>query len=136
MQKIFFILLAGAALFVGSHISATAQSPGALKIKKAVQKIGVNGDITVVRVDDQWSYGSIQKIDDTSFTIHDIEQKVWVNLGYDQVKKVFKGYGQGGFLHQGANGHRIPPSRHRIGLIFGAALIGFLVVIAAVGLRD
>ena len=136
MFRTLALLISIAILTAAVSGPAFAQNSNTDKIKKAIQKIGVNGDITVVRSDDQWFYGSVQKIDDTSFTMYDIEQKVTVNYSYDQVKKVFKGYGQGGVLHQGANGHRIPPSRHKIGLIAGAALIGFIVIIAAVGLRD
>src|SRR5438105_13482325 len=94
---------------------AVAQSANdTAKVKKAVTKIGVKGDITIIRTDGQWFYGSVEQIDDVSFTIYEIEQKTRINFSYAQVSKVFKGYGEGAALRRDRNGHRIPPSRRHL----------------------
>lgn len=58
----------------------SAHSSDQDKLTKEVRKIGVKGDITVVRSDGQWFYGSVERIDDTSFTIYEIEQKQTINF--------------------------------------------------------
>ncbi|MBV9240729.1 MAG: hypothetical protein JO314_01870 [Acidobacteria bacterium] len=128
-------LLVSVALIAAFSISTFGQTSNADKIKKAVAKIGVKGDITVVRSDDQWFYGTVEKIDDTSLTIYDIEQKMTANFSFDQVKKVYKGYGEGGAIFRDIHGHRIPPQRHHIGLAIGAAIIAAVLIIAVVALK-
>lgn len=115
--------------------SVLSQSSSSDKIKTAVQKIGLHSDITVVRSDDQWFYGSIEQIDSGSFTIYEIEQKQRINFSYDQVKQVFKGYGAGGALQRDVRGHRIPPHRHHIGLAIATAVIAAVIVVAVVALK-
>ncbi|HTH50904.1 MAG TPA: hypothetical protein VL501_03165 [Pyrinomonadaceae bacterium] len=135
MHRSLLIMIVGAMTLMGCG-SVVAQKNSAVRVKNAIQKIGVHGDITVVRSDDQWFYGSVEQIDDTSFTIYEIEQKTRINFTYEQVGKVFKGYGDGSAMHRDRNGHRIPPSRHHLGWIIAGAGLVTLLVVAAVGLRD
>src|SRR4051794_18851120 len=116
MSKTVGLIVSAALLIICSCVAGVAQTSNTDKTIKAVQKIGVHGDITVIRSDDQWFYGTVEQIDAGSFTIYEIEQKQRINFSYDQVKKVFKGYGAGGFGRRDIGGHRIPPSRHHIGL--------------------
>ena len=129
-----YVIAAAAVAFIFA-LSAPAQTSNTDKVKKAVEKIGVRGDITVVRSDDQWFYGTVEQLDNGSFTIYEIEQKQTINFSYGQVKQVFKGYGAGGALHRDINGHRIPPRRHHIGLAIGGAVIAAVLVIAVVTLK-
>ncbi|MFL6374426.1 MAG: hypothetical protein ACJ73D_07165 [Pyrinomonadaceae bacterium] len=134
MLKITLWIAVAAAIVLASP-SIFAQSAKTDKIKADIQKVSVHGDITVIRSDDQWFYGAVEQLDSTSFTIYDIEQKQRVNFSYDQVKKVFKGYGDGAALRRDARGHRIPPSRHRTGLLIGGAVIAAVLIIAVVTLK-
>ncbi|MBV9217242.1 MAG: hypothetical protein JO053_13820 [Acidobacteria bacterium] len=124
-----------AIISLGTVLSAVAQTSRPDKIRKAVQGIGLQGDITVVREDGGWVYGRVQRIDTGSFTIYDIDQKADVNYSYDQVEKVFKGYGPGGMLQRDRQGRRIPPSRRHVGWIVGGALFGTLLLLVVFGLK-
>src|SRR6185295_17828295 len=131
VKRILVLTLAIAIAGTTSAPVAFAQSPNdALKIKSAVDKIGVHGDITVVRSDDRWFYGTVEQVDASSFTIYEIEQKQRINFSFDQVKNVYKGYGAGQTLARDIHGHRIPPRRHKIGLIIAGAAAAVLIVVA------
>jgi len=108
------------------------QTKHELEIKKAVNKIGLREDITVIRNDDRWFYGRVEAIESDSFTIYEIEQNTKVMFDYSQVSKIYKGYG----TKRGINGHRIPPSRHRKGLLIGAIVLAIPIVLVAVGMRN
>lgn len=132
-----YIVATVAVAFIFSGVSSVvAQPSNADKIKKAVEKIGVHDGITVVRSDDQWFYGTVEQVDNASFTIYEIEQKQRINFGFDQVKQVFKGYGAGGFGRRDIHGHRIPPRRHKMGLIMAGGVLAFVVIIALIAAKD
>ncbi|HEV7698723.1 MAG TPA: hypothetical protein VGO43_00695 [Pyrinomonadaceae bacterium] len=123
------LLLLIAFISISAVCAAGQATADAAKVKKAVGKIGVHGDITVVRSDGQWFYGNVEQVDDGSFTIYEIEQKARINFSYAQVSKVFKGYGTGGSIHRDINGHRIPPSRRHIGWIVVGGLAAVLIAV-------
>ncbi len=108
------------------------QTKHELEIKKAVNKIGLREDITVIRNDDKWFYGRVEAIENDSFTIYEIDQNTKMMFDYSQVSKVYKGYG----TSRGINGHRIPPSRHRKGLLIGAIVLAIPIVLVVVGMRN
>src|SRR5438552_2842521 len=63
------------------------------KIKDQIVKIGTGSEITIVRRDGQEFYGSIEKIDTDSVILRDADLKANVEIIYQQIKKVSKGYG-------------------------------------------
>ena len=95
------------------------------KIEEQIAKIGVGSDVTIVRRDGQEFYGSIGNIDSDSVFIRDVELKANVEINYQQIKKVSKGYGNSRAL----NGKRIPPKRHLIGLIVLGGLLATLLIL-------
>jgi threonine dehydratase len=101
------------------------------KIKGKIVKIGAGNDITIVRRDGQEFYGTISKIADDYVTVSDVDLKANVEIYYQQVRKVSKGYGNS----KAWNGKRIPPKKHAIGLILGAAAIAIPVIIVLVSMR-
>lgn len=130
LRRISILFVAFSLLALPSGVLGQAKHD--IEIKKAVDKIGVREDITVIRNDDQWFYGRVEAIDNNSFTIYEIEQKTKMMFDYGQVSKVYKGYG----TSRGINGHRIPPSRHRKGLLIGAIVLAIPIVLVVVGMRN
>jgi hypothetical protein len=118
------------------HVSAQAQNANitsaqlaadAQKMKEEVVKIGQGNDITIVRRDGQEFYGTISKIEDDFVSISEVDLKAKIEIDYQQIKKVSKGYG-----HKKAwNGKRIPPRKYAIGLIIGAAAILIPIILVA-----
>jgi hypothetical protein len=108
--------------------SNTAQlSAMAQKMKDRVVKIGQGNDVTIVRNDGQEFYGTISKIEDDFVSISEVDLKTNVEINYQQIKKVSKGYGH----KRALNGKRIPPRKYAIGLIIGAAAILIPIIIVA-----
>src|SRR5262245_13939066 len=98
------------------------------KAKEQISKIGPGNDVTIVRRDGQEFYGRIEKIEDDLVAIYDVDLKAKVEIRFEQIKQVSKGYG-----HTRAwNGKRIPPKKRRIGLMVGlAALVVPIILVAA-----
>ncbi|MCI0390072.1 MAG: hypothetical protein MOB07_15080 [Acidobacteria bacterium] len=108
--------------------SPPATPAQAAKIKAAVEKIGVAGDITVESLSGERYHGAITEIEAGRFELAEVDLQQKVSLRYDEVKKVSKGYGRKKNIH----GQRIPPRRSRIvaiavlGGLFGLLLFGAL----------
>lgn len=102
------------------------------KAREQIAKIGSGNEITIVRRDGQEFYGSVLKIDDDSVIVNDADLKANVEIPYQQIVKVSKGYG-----HSRAwNGKRIPPRKHLIGLIIAAAVAIILPIIVVASIKD
>ena len=97
------------------------------KNKKRIFDIGRGNEITIVRRGSKEFYGTITDIGDDSVAVSEVDLKVQVDIPYEQISKVEKGYGDG----RGFSGKRISPHKHRIGLIIigatAAAVAIFLI---------
>jgi hypothetical protein len=67
--------------------------PKSEEIRRKVEKIGVGGRITVIRHDGIEHYGTVRKIDATTFEVAEVDIKQPVVDAYADVKKVRHGYG-------------------------------------------
>lgn len=101
------------------------------KVKEQILTIGPGKDVTIVRRDGQEFYGSIEKIQDDLVAIYDVDLKARVEIYFEQIKKVSKGYGNS----RAWNGKRIPPKKRRIGLIVGLAVLALPIILLA-GAKD
>ena len=100
-------------------------SPQGEKVRKQLVKIGSGKDVTVILNDEREFYGSLKSIDADTFLLFDVDGKQLLNIKYDEVKRVRKGYGHKDFI----TGKRISPNKALIGMIIGAAAILIPVVI-------
>ena len=99
------------------------------KLKKQVEKIGIDGKITVIKLDGRDFYGSVSNIEADGFEIVEVDSKQTVAFKYAELKKVRKGDGEKNLI----TGRRVNPQR---GWLYGAAIFGTLFVILAIGLSD
>ncbi len=97
----------------------------AAKMKEKIVKIGQGNDATLVRRDGKEYYGTLSSIEDEVVLIRDVDLKDTIELNYQEITKVSKGYGE----RRAWNGKRIPPNKRRIGLIIAAAAIAVPVAI-------
>ena len=93
----------------------------AREIKNQIIKIGEKNDITIIGKNKREFYGSVLEIKDTSVSIKEIDQKVIVEINYQQIKKVRKGYGSS----KNRFGNRIPT---RTTVIATAVIAGLLIL--------
>lgn len=99
------------------------------KLKKQVEKIGVGGKITVIRLDERDFYGKVSNIEADSFQIEEVDLKQALTFKYAEVKKIKTGDGERNLI----TGRRANPKK---GWLYGIAIFGTLAVILAVGLSD
>ena len=99
------------------------------KLKKQVEKIGIGGKITVIRVDKRDFYGSVSNIEADGFQMIEVDLKQTVSFKYTEIKKIKTGDGEKNLI----TGKRVNPRR---GWLYGLAIFGTLFVILAVGLSD
>lgn len=97
------------------------------KVKEQIREIGPGKDVTIVRRDGQHFYGAIERIEDDLVAIYDVDLKAKVEIYFEQIKKVSKGYGHA----RAWNGKRIPPKKRRIGLIIGLAVLVLPLILVA-----
>lgn len=101
------------------------------KLRKKVEKIGIGGKITVIRLDEKDFYGKITAIEADGFQIDDVDSAQTIDFKYAELKKVKKGDGERNLL----TGKRNNPSAKR-GLLYGALIFGTLFVLLGIGLSD
>jgi len=99
------------------------------KIKKQVEKIGVGGKITVIRLDERDFYGKVSSIEVDSFQIEEVDLKQTLAFKYTEVNKIKTGDGEKNLI----TGRRVNPKK---GWLYGVAIFGTLAVILAIGLSD
>jgi len=132
-QKILFLTSIAAVFFSCANVaSAQAGAADTAKIKSKITKLGVGSNITVVERGGNTFHGSIGQIGDDSFTVSEVDLKANVEIRYDQVKHLDKGYTQASPI----TGQRMPPKAHKIigFAALGAAIVAIVVLIVA--LRD
>ena len=109
--------------------SATfAQTSPAAKIQQQVQKIGLQGNITVYMPDGHEYYGSVGRIGADDFAVNEVDLKREVTVRYSEVKKVRSGYGGPG---RTINGKRVHPRTKlwvTLGVVGGLLTLVFVAV--------
>jgi hypothetical protein len=101
--------------------SLKAKQTKAEKLKKKVEKIGIGGKITAVRLDGRDFYSTINDIEEEDFEMIEVDSKRTVNLKYAELKKIHKGDGKRNLI----TGKRNNPQR---GWLYGLAIFGTLAV--------
>ncbi|MCY7376730.1 MAG: hypothetical protein LH472_12290 [Pyrinomonadaceae bacterium] len=142
MKHSFLAALASLALLITSNHLCFAQTNPANsspkkqvqaakleKLKKQVEKIGIGGKITVIRLDERDFYGSVSSIEADGFQIVEVDLKQTVGFKYAELKKINKGDGEKNLF----SGRRVNPQK---GWLYGVAIFGTLFVILAIGLSD
>jgi hypothetical protein len=109
--------------------AASKQAEETKRIKERILKIGPGNDVTIVRRDGREFYGRIESIGDDGVSIYEVDLKVKVEISFDQIKNVSKGYGS----TRAWNGKRIPPKKRLIGLIIGIGVLILPVILIANG---
>jgi hypothetical protein len=98
----------------------------AQEIKNQIIKIGQNNDITIIGKNRREFYGSVLEIKDDSVSINEIDQKAMVEIKYQNIKKVRKGYRSA----KTASGKRVSRVRSIIPLavVIGSLLLPFILL--------
>jgi hypothetical protein len=97
------------------------------EVKERILKIGLGHDVTIVRRDGQEFYGRIERIEDAFVVLYEIDLKANVEIHFEQIKKVSKGYGSS----RAWNGKRIPPKKRMLGLFIGISVLILPIVLIA-----
>ena len=142
MRHSFLAILAFAAILITSNHLCFAQTNPAdssqmkqiqtaakEKLKKQVEKIGVGGKITVIRLDKRDFYGTVSSIEANGFQIVEVDLKQTLSFKYNELKKIKSGDGERNLL----SGKRVNPKK---GWLYGIAIFGTLFVILAIGLSN
>lgn len=99
------------------------------KLKEQIEKIGIGGKITVIRLDERGFYGKVSNIEADSFQIEEVDLKQTLTFKYAEIKKVKTGDGERNLI----TGRRVNPKK---GWLYGIAILGAVAVILAIGLSD
>ncbi len=102
--------------------------PKSDKIKRQVRKIGTAAKITVELTSTRDYHGTIKWIDEDSFQIDEVDLNKVVTVNYDEVKKVYEGYGG-----KGINGHRVNPKKGIIAVAIFAGVLATVLIVGKVG---
>ena len=102
------------------------------KIKEKIVKIGTGNNVTIVRRDGTSFHGSITKIDTASVIVDEVDLRANVEINYQQIKNVDKGYSPIAPL----TGKRLPPKTRRIGGWIALGGLGVLLIILVTTLRN
>ncbi len=105
-----------------SQLDAKAQ-----EIKNQIIKIGLKNDIMIIGKNKREFYGSVLEIKDNSVSVKEIDQKVNIEINYQQIKKVRKGYGSS----KNRFGNRIPTRTTVIATAVIAGLLLFPIILLA-----
>jgi hypothetical protein len=126
LSRIFFLMLLAVVILSFSGIAAGQASVSeTAKTKAKIAKLGVGTDVTVVGRAGKTFHGSIGKVGDDSFSVNEVDLKANVEIRYDQVKRLEKGYTPASPI----TGHR---TSHKTQRIIGFAALGALVVVVVV----
>ena len=122
----FVSLIQALLLACGGLLART--SPEA-KVRNDIDKIGLQGNITVYMPTGQEYYGSVSRIGASDFSVDEVDQRREVTLRYGEVKNVRSGYGNG----RAINGKRIHP-RKRLWVM--VAVVGGLLTVVFVAVAS
>ena len=102
------------------------------RIKEKIVKIGTGNDITIVRRDGQSFHGAITTIGTDSVTVNEVDLRANVELNYQQIKQVDRGYSRASPL----TGKRLPPKTRKTVAWIALGGLVVLVTVLVVGLRN
>lgn len=107
-----------------SQLDAKAQ-----KNKDKVTKIGQGNDITIIKKNGKEFYGSVTSIESNLVLISEIDHEEIIEIRYQEIKKVRKGYG----VSRNRFGNRIPTGRNAAALIVlsGLMILPFILLAAS-----
>ncbi len=102
------------------------------KIKDEITKIGRWGEITIIDKDSKEFYGSVLAVNENSVQIHDVDLKADVEIKYERIKKIRKGYGD----DKNVYGKRIPNKTRFWGFIIGVGVAVVLPIVLVANMKD
>ena len=114
---------------------AHGQAPvtdSAKKIREKITKIGIGGEITIEQRAAKTLHGAVVQINADTVLISEVDLKANVEVHYDQIKSVDKGYSHADPL----TGKRMPPKTRKIIGWSVLAAVGVLIIVIAKGLSD
>jgi hypothetical protein len=97
-------------------------SPSAVKIRAAIRSLPPGQEVTILMKGRPSYHGDLQEAGDSSFSLYEVDEKRALTIGYDDVKKVRRGYGG----YNSVSGRHVDPLHSRIAVI---AVLGTLVAI-------
>jgi len=114
-------------LCIGQQAGGTL-SPAAQKIRQKLLAFPPGGKVTLIMKDRPAYHGDMVFAGDRSLSLYEVDEKRTVNVSYEDVKKVRRGYGG----YNTISGRHVDPLRNRIAIIaLGAALVAIVVAVAA-----
>lgn len=138
MKKKIGVVCLAVLLLMGNARAGIAQQPAPVaggrsaasdKIKRQVEKVGLNGRVTVELASGAKVFGAIKNIEDSSFYVSEADHINLAVINYGDVTKVRKGYCEDRLFGKA----RSCPSAKR-SLITGAALLGGIILAVALSL--
>ena len=97
-------------------------SPPAVKIRAAIRSLPLGQEVTVLMKGKPSYHGDLREAGDSSFSLYEVDEKRTLTIGYEDVKKVRRGYGG----YNSVIGRHLDPLHSRIAVI---AVLGSLVAI-------
>lgn len=103
-------------------------SPQAVTVRDKIRSLPAGRKVTILMKRRHSYHGDLQKADEMSFSMYEVDQQRVVTIRYEDVKKVRRGYGG----YNSVCGCHVDPLRSRIAAIaVGAVLLGILIAVAA-----
>ena len=103
-------------------------SPSAARIRSAIRSFLRGQKLTILMKGKPSYHGDLREAGDHSFVIYEVDEKRTLTIGYEDVKKVRRGYGG----YNSATGRHVDPLRSRIAVI--AVVGGLVATVLAVAL--
>ena len=97
-------------------------SPSAVKIRTAIRSLPPGQEVTVLMKGRPSYHGDLREAGDSSFSLYEVDEKRALTIGYEDVKKVRRGYGG----YNSVRSRHVDPLHSRIAVI---AVLGALVAI-------
>jgi hypothetical protein len=121
------IILAGTGIATAQTAATSTNSAAETqKIKEKITKMGIGADATISQREGKTFHGAISQINADSFVLSDVDLKANVELRYDQIKRIDKGYSHPDPI----TGRRTPPKiRKTIGWVLAGVAVVLVVVI-------
>lgn len=97
-------------------------SPSAVRIRAAIRALPPGREVTILMKGRPSYHGDLREAGDYSFLLYEVDEKRTRMVGYEDVKKVRRGYGG----YNSVSGRHVDPLHSRIAVI---AVLGTLVAI-------
>jgi hypothetical protein len=103
-------------------------SPSAVKIRAAIRSLPPGQEVTILMKGRPSYHGELREASDCSFSLYEVDEKRTLPIGYEDVKKVRRGYGG----YNSVSGRHVDPLHSRI--VFIAVLGALVAAVVAVAL--